>query len=461
MTLKSVRTFLLRLFACTPVPRRAVGRLSPWRAVRPALLPLLAALLSSAPLAQAAERRSGDFIVAVVNRELVTNSEVQDRLARVTQEASRGNAQLPPPAQLRQRLLDQLIDERSQLAYARESGVRVDDADLDRATSMVAAQNQITPQQLRDRLRAEGIDFQRFRTNIRDQMLLERVREREVQGRIRISDTEIENWLSEQRAKAGLTVEYDIAQILIAVPEGASPAVVSERRARAVTALQRLHGGEDFNALVGELSEGSKENGGRLGMRSAQRLPDLFVDAVQPLRPGEVAPQVVRSGAGFHVLKLMERRDAALAVTQQHARHILLRPGPQLTQDTAITRLAGFKRDVEAGRSRFEELARRFSEDGSATGGGDLGWAGPGQFVPEFEEALSALRLNQVSDPVVSRFGVHLIQLLERREVKLDVRAQRESARTALREQKYDEAYAEWAREVRARAYVELRDPPQ
>jgi len=408
-----------------------------------------------------AARTNGDFIVAVVNRELVTNSEVQSRVERIVLEEGRRGTQLPPHEELQRQVLDQLIDERAQLAFARETGVRVDETDIDRAVASIATQNQITLQQLRERMKAEGIDYLRLRENLRDQMLLERVREREVQGRIRFSDTEIENWLAAQRSKAGLSTEYNIAQILIALPEGASTAEASQRRALAVTALQRLRAGEDFGALVREMSDAGKDNGGALGLRSANRLPDVFVDAVSPLKPGEVAPQVVRSGTGFHVLKLVERKDANLSVSETHARHILLRPGPALTQDAAMAKLLGYKRDIEGARARFEDLAKRYSEDGSAASGGDLGWAGPGRYVPEFEAALAALEPGQISDPLVSRFGVHLIQLIERRQTQLDARAQREAAKTALREEKYEAAYTEWARETRARAYVEMREPPQ
>lgn len=415
-----------------------------------------------APSAAETPRRSnGDFIVAVVNRELVTNSEVQGRVERIVQEESKRGTQLPPRDELQRQVLDQLIDERAQLAYARETGVRVDEADIDRAVQSIAAQNQLTLPQMRERMRAEGLDYLRMRDNLRDQMLLERVREREVQSRIRITDTEIENWLAAQRSKAGLSTEYNIAQILVNVPEGAPPAELAQRRAIAVHALQRLKAGEDFAALVRELSDASKDKGGAIGLRAAARLPDVFVEAVAPLRPGEVAPQVVRSGAGFHVLKLLERKEANLAVTETHARHILLRPGPALTQDAAMARLLGYKRDIEAGRARFEDLAKRYSEDGSAAAGGDLGWAGPGRYVPEFEQALGELKPGQISDPVTSRFGVHLIQLLETRQTELDARQQREAARTALKEEKYEPAYNEWARETRARAYVEMREPPQ
>lgn len=417
--------------------------------------------LSAARTAAAApSRQAGDHIVAVVNRELVTNSEVLQRVAQVEREASRSGARAPGREELLRRMLDQLIDDRAQLSHARETVSRIEDVELDRTVAAVAAQNQLTVPQLRERLRSEGMDYQRFRDNLRDQMLLDRVRERDVQARIRITDSDIENWLNEQRLKAGLSTEFNIAQILVALPENASIAETAERRLRAVQLLQRIKAGEDFAKLVREASEGSKDKNGELGLRRADRLPDLFVEAVTPLRQGEVAPQVLRSGAGFHLLKLIERKEANLSVIQHHARHILLRPGPRLTQAAAIARLQDFKRQIEARRARFEDLARQHSEDGSAASGGDLGWAGPGQFVPEFEQALTGLPAGGVSEPLVSRFGVHLIQLLERRSVDLDVRQQREAARNGLRETKYEEAYTEWAREIRARAYVELRDPP-
>lgn len=439
----------------------ALAAMTPRRRQTLAVL-LLAASLLCAPLdgfAQAA-RRSGDYIVAVVNQELVTNSEVLQRLQRTEQEATRSNTRLPDRDTLVRELLDQLIDERAQLGAARDGGVRAEEADIDRAVTNIAAQNQITVAQLRERLRTEGMEFARFRNNLRDQILLERIREREVQSRIRITDADIESWLAQQREKNGAATEYNIAQILLSVPENAAPALVTQRRQQGVALLQRLRSGEDFATLVREASDATKERGGEMGLRRADKLPDSFVEAVSPLRAGEVAPQVLRSGAGFHVLKLVERREAALTVSQQHARHILLRVGPKLPQEAAVRRLAGYKRQIEAGTAKFEDLARQNSEDGSAANGGDLGWASPGQFVPEFEQALSTLRPGSIAEPVVSRFGVHLIQLLERREQRLEPREQREMARAALREQKAEDAYADWAREVRARAYVELRDPP-
>jgi peptidyl-prolyl cis-trans isomerase SurA len=433
---------------------------------RIALLSLLLAGSGTVALAQqsrASAPRTADYIVAIVNQELVTAGELQVRLSQVRDDARRSNAKLPPEDELRRRVLDALIDERVMITYARDSGQRVDDADVERAMANVAAQNQLTAEQLRERLRREGIDYARFRKNVRDQLLVERTREREVQARIRITDIEIDAWLDKQRAAAGAATEFNIAQVLVTVPEGASATVLAERRARAESALARAKAGESFEAVARALSEDTNRNkGGEIGLRTADRLPDVFVEAVRPLKAGEVSPVLLRSGAGFHVLKLVERSEAgALSITQTRARHILLRLSAQLSQEAAARRLQEFKRQITGGTKTFEQLARDNSEDGSAPQGGDLGWVSPGGFVPEFEEAMNALAINGLSDPVVSRFGVHLIQVLERRKVALDAKQQRDQARAALREQKFEEAYSEWVRDLRARAYVEMREPPQ
>jgi peptidyl-prolyl cis-trans isomerase SurA len=316
--------------------------------------------------------------------------------------------------------------------------------------------------QLRERLVAEGLDYGRFRNNIRDQLMVERVREREVQQRIKMTDAEIDAVLDKQRALAGKSTEYNIAQILVTVPDGASDAVVAQRRARAEAAFARVRGGEPFDVVAKEISEdGNRAQGGVIGLRPADRLPDVFVTHVRDVKPGEIAPTLLRSGAGFHVLKVLEKRDPGpFAVTQTRARHILLRLSPQLTRDAAARRLAEFKRAIGAGSKSFEQLARENSEDGSAAQGGDLGWMASGQFVPEFEEAMNALPIGGISDPVVSRFGMHLIQVIDRRQQQLDAKQQREQARNVLREQKFEEAYLDWLRELRARAYVEMREPP-
>lgn len=407
--------------------------------------------------------RTADYIVAIVNQELVTAGELEQRLAQVRENARRSGAQLPPEDELRRGVLDALIDERVLITNARDSGQRVDDAELERAMANVAAQNQLTPDQLRERLRREGVDYARFRKNVRDQLLVERTREREVQARIRVTDTDVENWIEQQRSTAGSATEYNIAQVLVTVPENAPASVVDERRARAEGALARIRKGEAFEAVAREVSEDTnRAKGGEIGARPASRLPDIFVEVVRPLKPGEVSPSLLRSSAGFHVLKLLSRSEVgAFTVTQTRARHVLLRPSAQLSREAAVRRLQEFKRQIAAGTRSFEQIARENSEDGSAAQGGDLGWASPGNFVPEFEEAMNKLAPSGVSDPVVSRFGVHLIQVMERRQVTLDAKQQREQARNALREQKFEEAYQEWVRDLRARAYIEMREPPQ
>jgi peptidyl-prolyl cis-trans isomerase SurA len=431
-------------------------------------LALVLGLLAPASAAWAQKRpaapRVGDYVAAVVNQELVTAGEIDQRVARVRENAARGGnaASLPPDAELRQQVLDSLIEERVLVSQARDSGVRVDEVELDRAVASVATQNQLTMPQLRERLRQEGLDYGRFRANLRDQIMVDRFREREVQARIRISDADIDQLIDKQRASAAAEAEYNLAQILVTVPENASDAVIAERRARAERALSRVRGGEDFAAVAKEISEdGNRERGGEIGLRSTSRLPELFVEAARPLKVGEVAPRLLRSGAGFHVLKLVERREGnAFRVTQTHARHILLRPASSTDTEATVKRLADYKRSIERGSKKFEQLAREFSEDGSAAQGGDLGWVSPGAFVPEFEEAMNRLPIGGVSDPVTSRFGVHLIQVLERRETTLDVKQVRDQARNTLREQKYEQAYAEWVRDLRSRSYIELREPP-
>jgi peptidyl-prolyl cis-trans isomerase SurA len=316
---------------------------------------------------------------------------------------------------------------------------------------------------MRRRLAAEGLEFARFRSNLRDQILVERVREREVQQRIRISDTEVERYLEQYKVASAASLELNLAQILISVPDNAGDAVVAERRARIDAAVARLRGGADFGDVAREVSEdGNRANGGTIGLRPASRLPDVFVEKARDLKVGEVS-EPFRSSGGFHVLKVLERRDGeAMRVTQTRARHILLRTSAQASVQDASRRLLDLKRQIESGQRRFEEVARDVSEDGSASSGGDLGWVSPGGFVPEFEEAMNRLEpAGALSPPVVSRFGVHLIQVIERRDAELTPKEVRDQARAALREKKFETAYQEWAKDLRARAYIEMREPPQ
>lgn len=405
--------------------------------------------------------RPGDYIAAVVNSDVVAASEVLQRTERLRDDAKRRGEAMPVTETLRKQALEALIEDRVLVTYARENGPKVDEPELDRVVANVAAQNKLTLDQLRERLKTEGIDYRTFRENLRDQMLTERVREREVQGRIRITDGEIDKYLDERQAAMSKNAQLNIAQILVTVPEGASASVEAERRARAESALARIKAGEDFAAVAKEISEDSnKLRGGEIGLRASDRLPDLFVATVTGLKAGEVAPQLLRSGAGFHLLKLVDRLDGSVAnqVTQTHARHVLLRPSAQLNAELAARRLNEFKRNIEAGKTTFEQVAKENSEDGSAADGGDLGWASPGGFVPEFEDAMNALPLGGISAPVLSRYGLHLIQVLERRTVAVEAKQLREQARGALRERKYDDAYGEWVKDLRAKAFVEVRE---
>jgi peptidyl-prolyl cis-trans isomerase SurA len=427
-----------------------------------------AALAATAALAQLrgaptpAPLRPGDHIAAVVNQELVTAFELNQRMAMARADAQRKNQRLPPEAEFRTMILESLIEDRALLSHARDSGVRVDDNEIDRAVAVIASQNRLTPTQLRQRLAEEGMDLPRFRANLKDQLMVERVREREVAQRIRITDGEVDALIEQQRGKSATEVQYNIAQVLIKLPEAPSDAVVAERRTRAEAALARIRGGEDFAKIARELSEDdNKERGGEIGLKPADRLPDIFLETVRPLQGGQVAPGLLRTAAGFHILKLLERAEGgALRVTQTRARHVLLRPSEQLSEAAVRTRLSEFKRQIEGGQRRFEDIAREVSLDGSAPAGGDLGWASPGQFVPEFEQAMNALAIGGVSDPVATRFGLHLIQVQERRSVAPDTKQLRDQARQALRERKFEDAYNDWMREVRGRAYVEFREPP-
>jgi peptidyl-prolyl cis-trans isomerase SurA len=442
------------LAAALSLPAAAQGlRASPQIGARPA------------PRADAGPQ-SADYIVAVVNSEPITNNEVRRRMVRYEQQLAGQGSPLPPRAQLSREVLERLITEKAQLQFAREAGVRVDDAVVDQAEATVARQNGIDVNELRRRVALEGMTVAQFREDLRNQILLQRLRDRELQARVKVTELDVDQYLRDQQANADPEgVEMNLAHILVAVPESASADQIAQAQAKAQQLQQRARAGEDFTKLARENSDatGAAQTGGVIGMRPAGRLPPLFVDAVRDLPDGGVSP-VLRSSAGFHIVKVVEKRElgkSGMAVTQSHARHILLRPSAQMTEAQARQRLAEFKRRIQAGQADFATLARDNSQDASARNGGDLGWASPGMFVPEFEEVLESLQPGQVADPVTTRFGVHLIQLLERRQSTLSPREQREVVRNLVREKKLDQAYVQWAQEVRGRAYVELREPPQ
>ena len=403
-----------------------------------------------------------DFIVAVVDSVPITNHDVNARLElQRIQAAQQGRAILKSDVTLRD-VLEKLITEKALLQNAKDTGVVIDDEALDLAEQRQAAQNQTTVEAMRAKTLASGSSIEKARKDLHDQLMLQRFVERNVPGRIRISDVEIDNAIkSRDKASVSTAAEIELGHIFISVPENSSDARVAELRARAQSTLERVQRGGNFGAIAKEVSQGpEKENNGLMGVRPTDRYPSLFVDAVAPLRIGEVAP-LVQSGAGFHILKLMSKRTVTNAtITETRARHILLRPGGQLSQTAARAQLATYKTQIESGRADFAQLAQQHSQDASAAGGGDLGWVAPGMFVPEFEEVMNKLQPGQIAEPLVSRFGVHLVQVLARREAPITERELRDLVRNSLREKKYDETYQLWAQEVRGRAYIEYRDPP-
>ena len=401
-----------------------------------------------------------DYIVAVVDNEPITNLEVNRLVALADPSAAKLNRN----AMLLE-AMETLIDETAQLNAARQMGMQVSSDELEQALTVTAQRNQLSLDDMRQRLKDQGVSWEQYRSQIRRQIMLQRVRDREVNGRIKIQDHEVDTFLREQSLSGnGRTPDIHIAHILVAVPENASANDVAKMLTKADELLKKAKAGQDFGKLAAQFSQAAdRSNGGQLGLRSPDRYPSLFADAVKGLAVGEVTGPV-RSGAGFHLLKLLERRNAGdmpATITQTRARHILLRPGGKLSQDAARAQLTSYKKQVETGLAKFEDLARANSQDGSAEQGGDLGWANPGMMVPEFEAAMAKLAPGQLGDPLVSRFGVHLIQVMERREAPLSLRDQQNLARNVLRERKFDEAFKNWEREVRGRAYVEYRETPQ
>ena len=413
------------------------------------------------------EAREADFIVAVVNTEPVTNNEVRARMARTLRELAQRGITPPPAEQLRKDILERLIGERAQLQYAREEDLKVDDESLAQAELAIARQNQLSSvAELHRRIVQEGLTLKDFQDDVRNQVLLARLREREIEPKLQITDSEVDDFIRQQTGERVGSIELNLAMILIAVPEGSSDAEVLRLQARADEVARRARAGEDFAKLAQEFSDANNHgsDGGVLGLRPIERYPELFVRNTQRARVGDIVGPV-KSGAGFHVLKVIQRKQnndlPEVKIPQTHVGHILLRVGPTQSEQVARERLVDFKRRIESGQASFEDLARQYSQDASARDGGDLGWATQGQFLPEFEQAMDNLNVNQISDPVATRFGLHLIRVTGRREQVLTAAEQRQVARNMLREKKGQEAYETWAKEIRDRAYVEYRDPPR
>jgi peptidyl-prolyl cis-trans isomerase SurA len=398
-----------------------------------------------------------DHIVAIVNDEVITRQELAKRYQEVVRNLSRQNTPLPPREVLEKQLLERMVTELALQQHARSTGIRVDPAQIERALQRIAAQNKLDVAGLAAALEREGQSLDGMRSTIRNEILIARARERDVDNRISVSDAEIEGYLQTQ-VQQGVENEYDFAHILITVPENATPELVQARRARAEEIVAQLTAGADFAQLSASYSDAPNAlQGGAAGWRSSGKMPAMFAEALKPLQPGQIAP-LLKSSNGFHILKLNDKRglDATLSVTQTHARHILIKTNELTSEADARNRLLQLKERIDNG-VKFDELARLHSEDGSASKGGDLGWINPGDTVPDFEKAMNALQPGEVSAPIQSPFGWHLIQVLERRDQDVTQERQKLLARQAIRERKAEEAFQDWVRQIRDSAYVELR----
>jgi peptidyl-prolyl cis-trans isomerase SurA len=413
--------------------------------------------------AQSRQIQSVDAIAAVVNNEVITFKELEDRMRLIEQRMQAQGTPMPPRTQLQRQVLERMIIDRAQLQLAKELGIRVDDAMLDRAVARIAEQNKLSLQDFRTQLEREGTPYAQFREELRSEIITQRLREREVANKIQISEAEVDDFLQTNSGQASQQ-EFNLAHILVRVPENATAEQITQRRQRAEEALRQLQAGNDFAKVAASHSDASEGlQGGAIGWRSLDHLPQLFVNAIADLNQGDVTP-VLKSANGFHILKVLGKRspsimqgDAAAAIQQTRARHILIKVNQVVSASEARRKLVELKERLDNNAAKFEELAKLHSNDLSAGKGGDLGWIYPGDTVPEFERAMNALQPGQISEPIETQFGYHLIQVLDRRSADVSQERRRAAARQAIRERKMQEATEDWLRQLRDRAYVEYR----
>jgi peptidyl-prolyl cis-trans isomerase SurA len=423
---------------------------------------LVSALLLLAATTVTAQSRNqpieADRVVAVVNNEAVTQFDLRSRVASVENSMRRQGTPMPPAQLLQRQVLERIIMERLQMQSASELGLKISDAELDAAMRRIAENNKITLDEFKSALEKDGIPWSKFREEIRQEITLARLRDREIDSRVSISESEIDTYLSSAEAR-GENTEYALAHIIVRLPEQAGPDQIARLRSRAQEAQDKLRQGEDFAKVAAAYSDAPDAlSGGNIGMRPQDRLPTLYADAVAKLQPGQLS-DILRSSAGFHIVKLIDKRGGKLvakATQQTRASHILIRVTELVSEAEAKRKIDEIKAKADGGAS-FADLAKQYSNDMSASKGGDLGWLNQGATVPDFEKAMNALPLNKVSDPVKTPFGWHLIEVSERRSSEGGNEQLRLAARQALRERKADEAFENWLRQLRDRAYVEYR----
>ena len=415
----------------------------------PGLLMGSAALSAAEPL---------NHIVAVVNDDVVLASELETKLEIVREQLRAQQTELPPEDLLRRQVLDRVIVDQLQLQLAARNNIQIDDETLNGNLRNIAEQNGMDLEQFRATLEAEGHDFVAFREEIRNQIAIARLHQQMVGSRVNVTDQEIDNLLANEQAWGGSEKEYRLGHILIAVPDGATPDEIKAAQRQAEETVAKLRGGADFAATAVAVSAGQTAlQGGDLGWRKAGQLPTVIADSIHALQPGQIADPI-RAAGGFHIVKLIELRgEGRHVITQTRARHILLTADELLPEHEVRQRLEQLRERIVGGED-FAALARSHSKDKvSASKGGDLGWVGPGDLVPPFEEAMARLEPNEVSAPVQTRFGWHIIQVLERRDHDSTDEFKRNQARELIRKRKTDEELALWLRRLRDEAYVEYR----
>jgi peptidyl-prolyl cis-trans isomerase SurA len=410
------------------------------------------------PNVQAEEVVKLDRIVAIVDQTVVTEQELESRIATVTAQLKKQGTELPPENVLRKQILERLITDTLQIQYAAQTGLKVDDNQLDKTIERIAEQNQMTLTEFSEALAKDGVSMRKFRSDIRNEITIARLREREVDGRVNVTESEIDNFLTSQAANTENQDEFEISHILIRTPEEGATEDVQKAKAKVDAAVKELNNGKSFAEVSASFSDAPNAlEGGKLGWKSGTQMPALFLDALKTMQVGEVS-QPLRSPNGFHVLKLTNKRggNSPLVIQQTHSRHILIKLSEIMSEKEGKQKMDNIKERLDNGE-KFEALARQYSEDSTASNGGDLGWINPGDTVPQFEKAMNELKDNQISQPVRTQFGWHVIQVIERRSQDMSKEAARLKARQEIRAKKADEAYQDWIRELRDRAYVELR----
>ncbi len=400
-----------------------------------------------------------NHIVAVVNEDAITRYELDEAIKTAIGRMQQQGLQIPDQHTLEEQVLESIITKRIQIQHAQEVGLSVAETELDETINRIAVDNQLTLPEFHAVLENDGISYNKFREEIREEMIIARLKEREVNHQVNVTEGEVDNFLQTQKASAEGDDEYRLGHILILVPENMNSDQIQQRAERAEMALTKLREGVEFSQVVAEFSDAADaKNGGIIEWRPISQMGPDFAQMLETLQPGEIT-SIVQSPNGFHIFKLLGRRTQetpTVIIDQTHARHILIKINELISESDGKLKILALKERLDRGES-FEEVAKLYSEDASASSGGDLGWLSPGDTVPDFERVMNALLPGEISDPVRSQFGWHIIQVMERRTQDISLDRHRQSARQAIRTRKSDVVIQDWLQQLRDQAYVEYR----